>query len=343
MLALGDQASRYDEQVRWLNAGDDERWDALVVSSLQGTIFHTRLWLDALGAPYRLIGYFVGNQMRAGFAIGATTAGGGCMPQAAITPYLGPLYPAPAGKYVQMLSSNKEIATKLARFLRQEFNSVYCRFPPEVTDLQPFLWAGFSAAVRYTYRLSLEDLDHVFSHMDLTRRRNIKSAEKHGVEIETYAPFDGIMRMSKRAFAKQGKQVSVDEDAVAGLEKKLRAAERCCGFLARDATGQCLGAVWIVWDSKRAYYLVGGHDREQNDNSAVALAMWRAIQFTKRELGLAEFDFEGSMLPNVERFFRKFGGTLYPTYSIAYEPPRSLAYRALGCIARRFHLVNGSG
>ena len=45
--------------------------------------------------------------------------------------------------------------------------------------------------------------------------------------------------------------------------------------------------------------------------------MWEAIKFTKEELGLNQFDFEGSMVPPIELFFRKFGGKLTPYYTVS--------------------------
>ena len=105
-------------------------------------------------------------------------------------------------------------------------------------------------------------------------------------------------------------------------------------FVARSQDGEPLGAVWIAWDEKRAYYLLGGYDQSGKSNNAVALAMWRAIQFTANDLKLPEFDFEGSMIPAIERFFRKFGGTLTPTYTLHYQRPVSLGRRVARKIAR---------
>jgi endo-alpha-1,4-polygalactosaminidase (GH114 family) len=42
--------------------------------------------------------------------------------------------------------------------------------------------------------------------------------------------------------------------------------------------------------------------------------MWKSILKAK-QMNLKIFDFEGSMLPNVERYFREFGGNLVPYYS----------------------------
>ena len=43
--------------------------------------------------------------------------------------------------------------------------------------------------------------------------------------------------------------------------------------------------------------------------------------FLGNYLGLNQYDFEGSMLEPVEQFFRKFGGTLTPYYSVSWIAP----------------------
>ena len=53
-----------------------------------------------------------------------------------------------------------------------------------------------------------------------------------------------------------------------------------------------------------------------------------AIKFTRKELGLNQYDFEGSMVQSLEQFFRKFGGTLTPYYAVRWEGP--LGKLALG-------------
>ena len=67
--------------------------------------------------------------------------------------------------------------------------------------------------------------------------------------------------------------------------------------------------------------------------------MWRAIQYTATDLKLPEFDFEGSAIPAVEQFFRKFGGTLTPYHSIGYRRPspvrRVARNLALGILGQR--------
>lgn len=52
------------------------------------------------------------------------------------------------------------------------------------------------------------------------------------------------------------------------------------------------------------------------NNGAGILLIWEAIRFTKENLGLDTFDFEGSMLPNVEAIRRQFGAVQVPYFTV---------------------------
>jgi hypothetical protein len=43
--------------------------------------------------------------------------------------------------------------------------------------------------------------------------------------------------------------------------------------------------------------------------------MYNSIEYAK-QIKMPVFDFEGSMLPEVEKYFRDFGGVLTPYYTI---------------------------
>jgi hypothetical protein len=72
---------------------------------------------------------------------------------------------------------------------------------------------------------------------------------------------------------------------------------------------------FIVHDGRTAYYLLGGYNSEKKHHGAGALSMFEAIQHAQK-LGLQAFDFEGSMIPAIERYFRGFGGKLTPYFSV---------------------------
>ncbi len=308
--------------IKKLEIPEHSTWDQFVNNSPQGTIFHTSYWLAASGEDFVIYGVFQGQRLVAGLPLirqelkfGIKSAG-----HPALTPYLGVLFGPKDGKYVHRISSEKEISRAIAKRIKEDFGVINFNFPPGHVDLQPFIWEGFSSSVRYTYILRLDDLKQVWVDMDETRRRNIRRAEKDGIYVEDDADFGELFALVEKTFERQGMEARFRATAFR-YNEVLEKKGQCQSFLARNKDGIPLAGVYIVWDWNRSYYLLGGYDPKRSHHGASALAMWAAIRFTKEELELNEFDFEGSMIPAVEQFFRKFGGRLTPYYSVSWVRP----------------------
>lgn len=85
-------------------------------------------------------------------------------------------------------------------------------------------------------------------------------------------------------------------------------------------------AAYIIWDENSAYYLMGGGNPELRTSGATSLVMWEAIKFASDVT--KHFDFEGSMLEPVERFFRAFGAEQVPYFQISRMSRRMKLLRA---------------
>ena len=307
--------------IRPLEDAEYADWDEFVGQSPQGTLFHTSSWLAASGEKFKIYGCFNGAELIAGLPlIYKSRVGLRIATHPILTPYLGILFRKSKAKYVNRISSEKTISANIAKRLKKDFNYVNVGFSPFPVDLQPFLWEGFSGGVRYTYILSLDTLEQVWRDMDERRRNDIRRAEKDGIYVDESAGFGELFDLVEKTFKRQ-KMEARFRAAAFRYDKVLERQGECRSFLARDKNGIPLAGVYIVWDWHRSYYLLGGYDSERKHHGASALAMWAAIQFTKKELGLNEFDFEGSMIPRVEQFFRKFGGILTPCYTATWITP----------------------
>jgi len=88
-------------------------------------------------------------------------------------------------------------------------------------------------------------------------------------------------------------------------------------LFAYDEVGQVHAVAYTVRDRRTTYYLMGGGDPHLRTSGAGSLLVWEAIRRASADSQV--FDFEGSMLRPVERFFRAFGGrqTPYPHVSRA--------------------------
>jgi hypothetical protein len=61
--------------------------------------------------------------------------------------------------------------------------------------------------------------------------------------------------------------------------------------------------------------LFGGNSKDENTSGAGSATLWECIRKAK-SLNLKRFDFEGSMNPGIEHYFRGFGGVLTPYYTV---------------------------
>ena len=311
-----------DLAVRALSQQEFAAWNLFVEKSPQGTIFATSYWLEATGWSFRIYGAFQHGNLIAGLPVGLRKLplGVRSAEHPPLTPYLGVIHQPRATKYVHQISSEKEAQDALAASLKREFDWIRFNFHPTIFDLQPFIWKGFSNSARYTYWLNLSDLSLVWDEMEKRRRNDIHRAERDGVLIEKSVNFEEFFTLVEKTFERQEMKAGfrVTAERVHSMLKERKQSQI---FIARDSNQRPIAGVYIIWDWRRAYYLMGGYDPKLGHSGASALAMWKAIQFAAEDKGLCEFDFEGSMVPAVEQFFRKFGGKLTPYFSVSWAMP----------------------
>ena len=73
----------------------------------------------------------------------------------------------------------------------------------------------------------------------------------------------------------------------------------------------------IVWDEESVYYLLNGTAPDFKQYQGNALLIDRSIEIA-HELG-KKFDFEGSVIKNIEQSFRQYGGIPKPYFRIYKE------------------------
>lgn len=67
-----------------------------------------------------------------------------------------------------------------------------------------------------------------------------------------------------------------------------------------DEKGRLHAVAFIVWQESSAWYLAGGGNPTLRESGAHSLILWEAIRYVSQYTDT--FDFEGSMIPGVERF-----------------------------------------
>lgn len=218
-------------------------------------------------------------------------------------------------KYTSAIEQRQAISKLLIdtlkkhRCFRQHFHHTY-------TDWLPFYWNNYTQTTRYTYILThLNDFERLWLNMSQHMRRNIKKArEQYRIVVKKGIPVEELLKVQAQTFERQGVKNNQSPNVLKELIDVCRQREQGDVWGGYDEEGNLHAAVFVVWQKKVAYYLAGGGNPLLRHSGAHSLVLWEAI----REVAVYSdsFDFEGSMLPGVERFFREFGGVQTPYFAI---------------------------
>ena len=226
-------------------------------------------------------------------------------------------------KYSSVQEKRQYLCMQLIEQLKP-YKSFLQNFHYNFTDWLPFYWGNFSQTTRYTYLLKdLKNSSLLWENMSQNMRRNIRKAkEKFHITVKQGVPVDDFLQTQAQTFERQHKRNTQDTNALRRLIDVCR--ERKQGELwgGYDSEGQLHAAAFVVWQKQSAWYIAGGGNPALRHSGAHSLVLWEAIQYVADYSEI--FDFEGSMLPGVERFFREFGGIQTPYFSIKKGKPSLL-------------------
>lgn len=206
-------------------------------------------------------------------------------------------YDKPATKRAK----EKEVLKALLSFVESGiWNYWKFDFPVEYTDFQEAIWKGRIPKTKYTYRiLSLNNWEE---KIDSKLRNKLKRFSDFPFEVRPFSTSE--MEVFMQGTATKG--VAHEQ-----LLSKFNQLNSSSAFTVSAQNGE-YQALCIIVESV-CYYLVSNNGK--NDNALSACGVKFCIEESIRR-GCCAFDFEGSMIPEIEVFFRSFGGDLLPYFSL---------------------------
>lgn len=286
-------------QAWWLDAtAGESNWDVAIVEK-GGEVFASMPYISKTRRGFTMLG------------------------QPALTQTLGPWLRDSDAKYAKKLSQQKELMAGLISQL-PAFHHYAQSWNYQNNNWLPFFWSNFKQTTRYTYVLhDLSDEKAIWSGIQQNIRTEIrKASDRFNVRVRDDLSVDDFLSLNRLVFERQGMKLPYSENYVKKIDQACISKNARKIFIAEDEQGRRHAGIYLIWDENSAYYLMGGGDPELRNSGATSLCMWEAIKFaatvTKR------FDFEGSMLEPVERFFRAFGAVQTPYFTVSKTPSRLL-------------------
>jgi lipid II:glycine glycyltransferase (peptidoglycan interpeptide bridge formation enzyme) len=215
---------------------------------------------------------------------------------------------------VARLESRRDILAAMADFLDQRKHAlVTLSLDPRIIDTLPFVWKNFKVVPRYTYILdltvSLEDLKR---NMSSTRRNDISKAARDGLVVRQTTDPAIVRSLVQDTLARQ--HVHSNTKDLDAILFRFASENNSYAFTTYQDE-MAIACCFIIHDARTAYYLLGGTCSNGKHHGGGALALSEAIAHAKK-IGLSAFDFEGSMIPAIEKYVRGFGGQLTPYFSV---------------------------
>ncbi len=230
------------------------------------------------------------------------------------TPFLGPLFFS-----LDQNTTTYKTNSSYFKVLRALESSLPARgytrihFFPDHFSWYPLYDLGYTQSTRYTYIIKNRDIEDVKNNLkpqlrNVVTKKIHESAISKGSDISEFVSILNKTLETRNAgkFFIQEKVVEIIENA---LQKDIGTI-----YTYRNDIGDMLAGVFIIKDRLKHYCLFTASTAQGKATEAVACLIWRSLQECMQKG--KDYDFEGSMIPGVEQFFRSFGGEQIPYHQV---------------------------
>ena len=220
-------------------------------------------------------------------------------------------------KYYKKLSWEKKAMSMIINKL-PKVDYFSQNFHHSIGNWLPFYWAGYEQTTRYSYLIDATAggvMDLVEDGFENDIRRRIKKTISSGVEVFEGEDIGLFYELNKMTFARKSVDMPYSFEFIGNLYKKCKENNAVKMFFAKDKNGAILAASFLVHDKNVVYYLMGGINPAKKELGAMDLVLFESIKFAMQSK--RAFDFEGSMIESIEKYFRAFGAIQKPYYSIS--------------------------
>lgn len=291
--------------VEFLSESFKDDWNSFVESSLHGSVFCLYEWLEfSTDNDFKILVYKENNNIIAGMPLPFFSTKKIKLPL--LAQKMGVLYDDFSKlKNSKKLEKEKKIINSFLKIFKEYNLSYNMNFDWNFNNWLPFFWNNYEQSTRYTYLIDFSNntLEDIWNNMDQNTRNTIKKSKKNNVTVSNTTNLKEFYEYNKMTFERQGMKIPYSFDYVSSLFKTFE--KDICIFKALDDKNNIHAMNFYIKDSKSVYYLMSGSDPEFRSSGAQNLIQWEAINYYYDKIRY--YDFEGSMVENIESNFRKFG------------------------------------
>jgi hypothetical protein len=210
------------------------------------------------------------------------------------------------------------------------------------TDPRPFVWENFDVGTQFTYLLDVAEKspDAVRDSFSKSLRRDIRDADELDVVVdhEDVDAAEEVYDQTRDRYLEQGRGFPLGWPYVKDLVTALADEDRARVYTVRDADGELLTGITVLYSDETAYFWQGGTRTVHEGVGLNSRLHWEiirdVIEDPPRE-SVHQYDLMGANTERLCRYKSKFAASLVPYYVVeSGGRTMSLAKRTYSAIVR---------
>ena len=324
------------QQLQYLMVADYPLWDTFLDTSPQSTIYGKSWYLQTLQCPFQILVVRGNQQILAGLVLTKNVRNQYANPL--LGKYLGVYYANFSGTAYNQETNRRKITNLLLTAITKLPSFNYF-FHPQFTTYFPFYLKNFESRLRYSYWINLKDqtFETIVANFHSKLRSEIKFAQQQTYQITQDISIDTFVAICQQTFLQKGAKFPFSKAFLAAYCQQLLATKTLQLNGIKDKKGRVMAVVGILVTPKTSTLILSGIDKKIIQRGVNEWLIAHCIQRAKNKSDF--FDFEGSMIPAIESFYRKFGGEYTPYLNIYKNSTWVFLLEKLRFWYRRFRML----
>lgn len=186
------------------------------------------------------------------------------------------------------------------------FDLAHLNLHPAHAEIAAFRRAGARCYFSTTYVFdALTDVSYIHARMAPSVRNHLRKARKAGLRVAIGDDIGEFQILLEQTFLRKQLPTPQAIDTLNVLHASIQKKGAGCLLGVFDSGGKMQAGALLAWDSGCLHFLLSGQSESGRQKRAMYLLIWEAVKLAARKQLM--FDFDGSMLPEIEPVFRAFG------------------------------------
>lgn len=203
----------------------------------------------------------------------------------------------------------------------------------ELPSIMPYIWNGYNQSSRISYQIDLSQ-DHmtIFNNFSKNIKYDInKSKYKYSNRVTYNIDTREFYSLLCLSYLDKGMNYPYSYELIYKIIESARSNKSIITVGIINSIGKLLCGNIIINSHDRSYYLLGATLPSKKNQGVSSHCIWESVIASKEVSPI--FDFEGSMVHGIEKYFRSFGSSPYIINNLIKINSKllNLPYKILKC------------